>query len=130
MSTESPTQDGRRSAPSAAERMRAVRKRRRLGSFFVRIELNEPDIDGLIRLRLLRRVHRHDTAALQVAVRASAPLPRPGGQGVKPVICPAARVWHRASATVTSASGIGLDAPVAPFTMACPGFNLNRTDPQ
>ena len=46
MSTESPAQDGRRSAPSAAERMRAVRKRRRLGSFFVRIELNEPDIDG------------------------------------------------------------------------------------
>ena len=70
MSTESPAQDGRRSAPSAAERMRAVRKRRRLGSFVVRIELNEPDIDGLIRRRLLQPAQRHNPKALQVAVMA------------------------------------------------------------
>ena len=43
---------------------------RREGSHFVRVQLDWPDIDGLIRLRLLRRAQRHDTKARQVAVRA------------------------------------------------------------
>ena len=55
------------SAP-AAQRMRAHRKRRREGSFIVRVQLDQPDIDG--RLKLLRPGQRQDTEALQVAVRA------------------------------------------------------------
>jgi hypothetical protein len=66
--TETPLQ--RRSPPSAAERMRAVRKRRRLGSYLVRVPLDEPDIDGLVRLNLLHRLKRNDPKALQVAVMA------------------------------------------------------------
>jgi hypothetical protein len=50
--------------PSTAERMRAVRKRRRLGSYLVRVQLDEPDIDGLVRLKLLRRQNRNDFKAL------------------------------------------------------------------
>jgi hypothetical protein len=50
--------------------MRAVRRRRRLGSYLVRVQLDEPDIDGLIRLKLLRHSMRKDPEALQVAVRA------------------------------------------------------------
>lgn len=60
----------RRSPPSAAERMRAVRERRRTGSYLVRIQLDKPDIDGLIRLKLLNRHKRTNPEALQVAVRA------------------------------------------------------------
>ena len=54
----------------AAERMRLHRKRRREGTYTVRVQLDPPDIDGLIRLRLLRREQRQDTEALQIAVRA------------------------------------------------------------
>jgi hypothetical protein len=49
--------------------MRAHRKRRREGSFFVRVQLDQPDIEGLVRLKLLRPGERQDTEALQVAVR-------------------------------------------------------------
>ena len=54
----------------AAERMRLHRKRRREGTYSVRVQLDPPDIDGLIRLRLLRREQRQDAEALQIAVRA------------------------------------------------------------
>jgi hypothetical protein len=57
------------STSSAAKRMRLSRKRRREGTHFVRVQLDSTDIDGFIRLRLLRRAQRQDTEALQVAVR-------------------------------------------------------------
>jgi hypothetical protein len=46
--------------------MRADRKRRREGSFIVRVQLDQPDIDGFFRLKLLRPDQRQDTEALQV----------------------------------------------------------------
>ena len=49
--------------------MRAHRKRRREGSFIVPVQLDQPDIDGLVRRKLLRPAQRQDTEALQVAVR-------------------------------------------------------------
>ena len=67
MSTD-PIQMRAHSSASAAQRMRAHRKRRREGSFIVRVQLDQPDIDG--RLKLLRPGQRQDTEALQVAVRA------------------------------------------------------------
>ena len=57
------------SRSEAVERMRAYRRRRREGSFFVRVQLDQPDIEGLVRLKLLRPGERQDTEALQVAVR-------------------------------------------------------------
>ena len=69
MSTD-PAQMRARSAAAAAERMRALRKRRREGSFFARVQLDPSDVDGFIRLKLLRPGQRQDTEALQVAVRA------------------------------------------------------------
>jgi hypothetical protein len=54
---------------AAAERMRAHRKRRREGSFIVRVQLDQPDIDGFVRLKLLRPGECQDPEALQVAVR-------------------------------------------------------------
>ena len=57
------------SSTSAAQRMRAHRKRRREGSFIVRVQLDQPDIDGFVRLKLLRPGECQDPEALQVAVR-------------------------------------------------------------
>ena len=57
------------SSTPAAQRMRAYRKRRREGSFFVRVQLDPPDIDGLVRRKLLRPGERQDPEALQVAVQ-------------------------------------------------------------
>ena len=68
MSTD-PAQMRAHSPLTPAERMRAHRKRRREGSFFVRVQLDQPDIEGLVRLKLLRPGERQDTEALQVAVR-------------------------------------------------------------
>ena len=68
MSTD-PAQIRAHSPLTPAERMRAYRRRRREGSFFVRVQLDRPDIDGLVRRKLLRPGHRQDTEALQVAVR-------------------------------------------------------------
>jgi hypothetical protein len=64
-----PTQMRAHSSAAAAERMRAHRKRRREGSFIVRVQLDPSDIDGFVRLKLLRPGQRQDTEALQVAVR-------------------------------------------------------------
>jgi hypothetical protein len=50
--------------------MRLHRKRRREGTYSVRVQLDPPEIDGLIRLRLLRREQRQDAEALQTAVMA------------------------------------------------------------
>ena len=69
MSTD-PIQIRAHSSTAAAERMRAHRKRRREGSFIVRVQLDPSDVDGFIRLKLLRPGQRQDTEALQVAVRA------------------------------------------------------------
>jgi hypothetical protein len=49
--------------------MRAYRRRRREGSFFVRVQLDPPDIEGLVRRNLLRPGQRNDAEALQVAVQ-------------------------------------------------------------
>jgi hypothetical protein len=68
MSTD-PTEMRARSSTPAAQRMRAYRRRRREGSFFVRVQLDPPDIDGLVRRKLLRPGQRQDTEALQVAVQ-------------------------------------------------------------
>jgi hypothetical protein len=40
--------------------MRAHRKRRREGSFIVRVQLDQPDIDGFVRLKLLQPGQRQD----------------------------------------------------------------------
>ena len=53
---------------SAAERMRAHRKRRRDGMRDVRIPLHVTEIDGLVRLGLLNQEERQDPVALQSAV--------------------------------------------------------------
>ena len=68
MSTD-PTQMRAHSSTPAAQRMRAYRKRRREGTFIVPVHLDQPDIDGLVRRKLLRPGQRRDTEALQVAVR-------------------------------------------------------------
>ena len=68
MSTD-PAQMRAHSSTPAAQRMRAHRKRRREGSFIVRVQLDPSDIDGFVRLKLLRPGQRRDTEALQVAVR-------------------------------------------------------------
>ena len=64
-----PAQMRAHSPLTPAERMRAYRRRRREGSFFVRVQLDPPDIDGLVRRKLLRPGQRQDTEALQVAVQ-------------------------------------------------------------
>ena len=48
--------------------MRRHRKRRRQGLMSVRILLDQPDIDALIRLKLLKKDQRQDVEALQTAV--------------------------------------------------------------
>jgi hypothetical protein len=53
---------------TAAERMRAYRKRRREGVRYARVALHVTEIDALVRLRLLRHEQRRDPEALQVAV--------------------------------------------------------------
>ena len=68
MSTD-PAQIRALSSTPAAQRMRAHRKRRREGSFIVPVHLDQPDIDGLVRRKLLRPGQRRDTEALQVAVQ-------------------------------------------------------------
>jgi hypothetical protein len=65
-----PAQIRAHSSTAAAERMRAHRKRRWEGSFIVRVQLDQPDIDGFVRLKLLRPGECQDPEALQVAVRA------------------------------------------------------------
>ena len=55
-------------SPSAAERMRRYRERRRRGMRSVRISLYVSEIDTLIRMRLLTDEGRHDHGALQTAV--------------------------------------------------------------
>jgi len=57
-----------RSSSPAAVRMRRYRKRRRQGLRSVRILLDQPDIDALIRMRLLKKDQREDVEALQTAV--------------------------------------------------------------
>ena len=51
-----------------AERMRLYRKRQRQGLQYVRILLHVTDIDGLIRMGLLKGDQRTDAVALQAAV--------------------------------------------------------------
>jgi hypothetical protein len=48
--------------------MRHYRKQRRQGLRSVRIQLDETDIDALIRMRLLKEDQRQDVDALQTAV--------------------------------------------------------------
>ena len=57
-----------RSSSPAAVRMRRYRKRRRQVLRSVRILLDQPDIDALIRLKLLKKDQRQDVEALQTAV--------------------------------------------------------------
>ena len=57
-----------RSSSPAAQRMRRYRKQRRLGLRSVRILLDQPDIDALIRMKLLKKDQREDAEALQTAV--------------------------------------------------------------
>ena len=57
-----------RSSSPGAQRMRRYRKQRRLGLRSVRILLDQPDIDALIRLKLLKKDQRQDVDALQTAV--------------------------------------------------------------
>jgi len=57
-----------RSSSPAAERMRLYRKRRRQGMRYVPVPLDVADIDGLIRIRLLKEDQRQDIDALRAAV--------------------------------------------------------------
>jgi hypothetical protein len=54
--------------PTAAERMRSYRKRRRDGMHYVRIPLHVTEIDDLVRMGLLKQEQRQDVEALQIAV--------------------------------------------------------------
>jgi hypothetical protein len=54
--------------PTAAERMRLYRKRRRQGLHYVRIPLHVTEIDTLICKRLLREEQRQDADVLRAAV--------------------------------------------------------------
>jgi hypothetical protein len=54
--------------PTAAERMRSYRKRRRQGMLYVRIPLHVTDIDALVQIGLLKDDQRADADALQAAV--------------------------------------------------------------
>ena len=68
MSTDPNAQVGPRSPPTAADRMRLYRKRRREGMQYVRIPLHVTEIDDLVRLGFLRGEQCQDPEALQVAV--------------------------------------------------------------
>jgi hypothetical protein len=57
-----------RSSSPAAQRMRLYRKRRREGVRYVPVPLDVVDIDGLIRIRLLKEDQRQDIDALRAAV--------------------------------------------------------------
>ena len=54
--------------PSAAERMRVYRKRRRQGMQYVRIPLHVTEADALIRMGRLKDDSRTDAEVLQAAV--------------------------------------------------------------
>jgi hypothetical protein len=54
--------------PTAAERMRSYRKRRRQGMRYVRIPLHVTEIDDLVRLGFLRGEQCQDPEALQMAI--------------------------------------------------------------
>jgi hypothetical protein len=54
--------------PTAAERMRSYRKRRRHGIRYVRISLHIEEIDALIRMARLKDDSRSDAEVLQAAV--------------------------------------------------------------
>jgi hypothetical protein len=56
------------SSTPAAVRMRRYRKERRLGLRWIRIPLDETDIEAFIQLRLLKQDQRHDSEAIQTAV--------------------------------------------------------------
>jgi hypothetical protein len=57
-----------RSSSPAAVRMRLYRKQRRQGMQFIRIPLHVTEIDGLIRMRLLKEEQRQDVEARQTAI--------------------------------------------------------------
>lgn len=57
-----------KASATAAERMRAYRKRRRYGPWNVTVPLSDTDIDGLVRLKMLQQNERQDLVALQAAV--------------------------------------------------------------
>ena len=57
-----------RSSSPAAQRMRRYRKHRRQGLRSVRILLDQPGIDALIEMRLLKEDQRQDEEALRTAV--------------------------------------------------------------
>ena len=56
------------SSSPAAQRMRLYRKRRREGTRYVPVPLDVVDIDGLIRIRILKEDERQDVDALRAAV--------------------------------------------------------------
>jgi hypothetical protein len=56
--------------PSAAERMRSYRKRRREGMLYVRIPLHVTEVDALIRMGRLKDDPRTNDEVLQAAVLA------------------------------------------------------------
>ena len=57
-----------RSSSPGAQRMRRYRKHRRQGLRSVRILLDQPGIDALIEMTLLKEDQRQDVKALQTAV--------------------------------------------------------------
>jgi len=57
-----------RSSSPGAQRMRRYRKRRRQGLRSVRILLDQPGIDALIEMTLLKEDQRQDVKALQKAL--------------------------------------------------------------
>lgn len=67
MSTD-PGQTRARSSSPGAERMRRYRKRRRQGPWFVRVPLDAPEIDDLIRLKFLEASEGANTYAAEHAI--------------------------------------------------------------
>jgi len=91
---------------TAAERMRLYRKRRRDGMQYVRIPLHVTDIDGLIRMRLLKEERRlRNPSAPRLCLRTGRAAHRrglPGALGVRPRLCAPPRLsrrpgWRRGS---------------------------------
>jgi hypothetical protein len=55
--------------PTATERMRAFRERRRLGVRLIRVRIKEPEIEALERLGYLEPGQRENAGSLQRAVQ-------------------------------------------------------------
>jgi len=89
-------------------RMRLYRKRRRDGMQYVRIPLHVTDIDGLIRMRLLKEERRlRNPSAPRLCLRTGRAAHRrglPGALGVRPRLCAPPRLSRRPGVAYVASS--------------------------